>query len=67
LKTCESKFTDKVARETCKRLGCYAETNHATHLKKPGNVLSGSKENGWTVTGPGMKSAAELVKGFTAE
>jgi hypothetical protein len=67
LKTGESKFTDKVARETCKRLGCYAETNHATHLKKPGNVLSGSKENGWTVTGPGMKSAAELVKGFTAE
>jgi hypothetical protein len=67
LKTGESKFTDKVARETCKKLGCYAETNHATHMKKPGNVLSCSKEGGWTVTGPGMKTAAELIKGFTAE
>jgi hypothetical protein len=67
LKTGESKFTDKVARETCRKLGCYAETNHATHMKKPGNVLSGSKESGWTVTGPGMKTAAELIKGFTAE
>jgi hypothetical protein len=67
LKTGESKFTDKAARETCKKLGCYAETNHSTHMKKPGNVLSGSKENGWTVTGPGMKTAAELIKGFTAE
>jgi hypothetical protein len=36
-------------------------------MKKPGNVLSGSKESGWTVTGPGMKTAAELIKGFTAE
>jgi hypothetical protein len=67
LKTGESKFTDKVARETCKKLGCYGETNHATYLKKPGNVLSGSKESGWTVTGPGMKTAAELIKGFTSE
>ncbi|WFU76281.1 hypothetical protein [Bradyrhizobium sp. CB2312] len=30
LKTGESKFADKVARETCKKLGCYGETNHAT-------------------------------------
>jgi hypothetical protein len=67
LKTGDSKFTDKAARETCKKLGCYAETNHATHMKRPGNVLSGSKESGWTVTGPGMKAAAELIKGFTAE
>lgn len=67
MKTGDSKFTDKAARETCKKLGCYAETNHATHMKKPGNVLSGSKESGWTVTGPGMKAAAELIKGFTAE
>lgn len=67
LKTGDAKFTDKVARETCKKLGCYAETNHSTHMKKPGNVLSGSKESGWTITGPGMKAAAELVKGFSAE
>jgi len=67
LKTGDSKFTDKAARATCKKLGCYADTNHATHMKKPGNVLSGSKEAGWTVTGPGMKAAAELIKGFTAE
>ena len=67
LKSGDSKFTDKTARATCKKLGCYAETNHATHMKKPGNVLSGNKDTGWTVTGPGMKAAAELIKGFTAE
>jgi hypothetical protein len=67
LKTGDPKFTDKVARESCKKLGCYADTNHATYLKRPGKVLSGSKDSGWTLTGPGMKAAAELVKELTAE
>jgi len=35
LKPGESKFTDKAAREICRKLGCYAEISHATHMKKP--------------------------------
>jgi hypothetical protein len=67
LKTGEAKFTDKAARESCKKMGCFGETNHSTYLKRPGNIMSGSKESGWTLTGPGLKAAAELVKGMTAE
>jgi hypothetical protein len=62
LKAGETKFTDKAGREACKKMGCYGDTNHATYMKKPGNVLSGSKEGGWTVTGPGLKTGAELIK-----
>jgi hypothetical protein len=62
LKTGETKFTDKAGRDSCKKMGCYGDTNHATYLKRSGNVLSGSKEAGWTVTGPGLKAGAELIK-----
>ncbi len=62
LKTGNTKFTDKAGREACEKMGCYGKTNHATCLKKPGNVLSGSKNAGWTLTGPGLKSGADLVK-----
>lgn len=67
LKTGEAKFDDKSGRAACKKMGCYGDTNHATYLKKPGNILSGSKESGWTLTGPGQKAGAELVKQITAE
>ncbi|MBW5439702.1 hypothetical protein FXB41_34605 [Bradyrhizobium canariense] len=67
LKTGQTTFTDKAGREACKKMGCYGDTNHATYLKKPGNILSGSKERGWTVTGPGLKAGAELVKQLNPE
>lgn len=67
LKTGESKFTDKAGREACKKMGCYGDTNHATYMKKPGNVMSGSKDSGWTLTGPGLKAGAELVKALNPE
>lgn len=66
LKTGEAKFTDKGAREACKKMGCLSETNHSTYMKKPGNILSGSK-SGWALTGPGLKAGAELIKTLTAE
>jgi hypothetical protein len=61
----ESGFDDKLARSVCSSVGCYDNTNHATYLKAKGNYLSGSKEGGWIITGPGLKHAAELVKQLT--
>jgi hypothetical protein len=67
LKSGEAKFTDKAGRAACQKLGCYGDTNHSTYMKKPGNILSGSKESGWALTAPGLKAGAELVKRLTAE
>jgi len=66
LRTGEPKFDDKTARATCRKLGCYGGTNHATYLKKPGNILTGSKAKGWALSGPGLKAGAELIKQLTA-
>jgi hypothetical protein len=58
------KFDDKSARSVCSTSGCYDNTNHATYLKSKGNLFTGSKE-GWAMTTPGLKHAAELVKALT--
>jgi hypothetical protein len=56
-------FEDKAARELCRTLGCYDNTNHATYLiKGRGNNFTGSKERGWTLTAPGLAYGASLVK-----
>jgi hypothetical protein len=60
--TGEATFDDKTARAVCKSMGCMNETNHATYMKDKGNVLGGSKNAGWMLTGPGLKSGADLVK-----
>jgi hypothetical protein len=62
LRTGEGKFDDNSARAVCKSLGCYDNTNHATYLKGKGNLISGSKDGGWILTGPGQTAAASLVK-----
>jgi hypothetical protein len=64
ISTGEARFDDKTARKVCKNMGCLSETNHATHIKEKGNVIGGSKDAGWTLTGPGLKAGAELVKGL---
>ncbi len=65
LETGEAKFDDETARTNCKALGCFNTANHAAYMKKKSNVLGGSKA-GWTLTGPGMKTGAELVKQYSA-
>lgn len=55
-------FTDKAARALCEISGCYDSANHAAHMKDKGNEFTGSKEKGWTLTAPGLKCAAELIK-----
>jgi hypothetical protein len=64
LATGEARFDDKAARAVCKSMGCYNEGNHATYIKDKGNVVGGSKDAGWTLTGPGLKAGADLVKGL---
>jgi hypothetical protein len=64
--TGEAKFDDKSARAVCKSMGCLDESNHAYNLKGKGNLIGGSKDSGWTLTGPGLKSGAELVKGLSS-
>ncbi|MFO0994906.1 MAG: hypothetical protein U1E67_23585 [Hyphomicrobiales bacterium] len=58
----EAKFDDKDARAFCIDRGCYDGTNHATFMKDKGNSLTGSKDAGWSLTAPGLKQGAILVK-----
>ena len=59
-------FEDDMGRQMCERAACYDQANHATHMKNIGGVLSGDKKNGWTLTQPGLKRAAALIKEITA-
>lgn len=67
LHTGEAKFDDKTARDVCRSMGCFNEGNHAYYLKGRGNVIGGTKDSGWTLTGPGLKLGAELVKKLAGE
>jgi hypothetical protein len=63
----ESKFDDKSARHVCSTSGCYDNTNHAAYLKAKGNLFTGTKDLGWSLTTPGLKHAADLVKALTKQ
>jgi hypothetical protein len=55
-------FEDKAARALCERSGCYDSANHSANLRDRGNEFTGSKEKGWTLTAPGLKRGAEIIK-----
>lgn len=55
-------FEDAVARERCNEFGCYDAPNHGRYLKQFGNLITGSKSNGWKLTAPGLSAAASLLK-----
>ena len=55
-------FDDKEARTLCENLGCYNQANHSVYLKSIGNLITGSKSKGWTLTVPGQKKAALIIK-----
>ena len=55
-------FSDKSARELCKNFGCLNAANHTAYMRAKDNKLAGSKEKGWTLTAPGLKHGATLVK-----
>jgi hypothetical protein len=55
-------FDDTAARELCKSLGCFNRPNHAGYISEKGNEFTGSKDKGWTLTAPGLKRGAAIVK-----
>jgi hypothetical protein len=66
LATGDASFDDGTARQLCRTLGHYDHTNHATYLRDKGNKFAGSKEQGWTLTAPGLAQAAALIKQMTS-
>lgn len=62
LSTGSAAFDDKSARALCVSSGCYDESNHSSTIRDKGNEFAGTKDNGWTLTAPGLKRAAALVK-----
>jgi hypothetical protein len=65
LSTGSPTFDDKTARALCEASGCYDLANHSVHIKERGNEFTGTKEKDWTLTAPGLKRAATLVKEMT--
>jgi hypothetical protein len=62
LKTGEPKFEDAAARETCQRHSCFDLSNHSGIIRASRNLFTDSKDAGWTLTAPGLKQGADLVK-----
>jgi len=62
LRSGEPRFADDLGRTESERMGTHGKTNHATILKTPGKVMTGSVKAGWTLTAPGLTTGAELVK-----
>ena len=58
----DTNFNDKSARALCESSGCYDSANHAVYLKGKGNEFTGTKAKGWTLTAPGLKRGAMLIK-----
>jgi hypothetical protein len=54
-------FADRDAIALCKHTQVYDKNNHTTNRKALGNCITGSREDGLTLTGPGLKAAAELL------
>lgn len=60
-------FEDSKARDLCCNFGCFDQTNHSKSVKALGNAVVGDKNKGWTLTAPGLKKAAELLKDIANE
>jgi hypothetical protein len=66
LATGETTFKDDVARDLCKREGCYDKGNHSSTLKAKSKLLQRNEaDDSWTLTAPGKAAAATLVQAIT--
>lgn len=61
----EPKFDDKEAVEFCQSVGAYDKNNHTSNRNSLGNLVSGNRGNGFTLTIPGQREAAQLVRSLT--
>lgn len=59
LKSGETKFEDKAARELCEQGGFFDHTNHMKYMKS--SEFTGSRDKGWVLTAPGLKLGASLI------
>lgn len=66
LQTGQATIDDKEARNLCDEMGCYDSANHAKAVKDLGNQVTGDKDKGFTLTAPGLRAGAELLKQMTA-
>lgn len=66
LQTGERTFSDEPARAACETHSAYDQSNHAATMREMTSELTGDKKVGWTITMPGLKKAAALVKEITA-
>jgi hypothetical protein len=66
LKTGERTFQDDAAREVCNTHSAYDQANHAATMREMKSELTGNKKSGWTITMPGLKKGAEIVKKIVA-
>ena len=62
----EPTISDEEARKFCQDLGCFDSPNHAAAVKELGNKTTGNKKNGFVLTAPGQREAAELLKQMLA-
>ncbi|HMA74454.1 MAG TPA: hypothetical protein VKP67_23635 [Xanthobacteraceae bacterium] len=67
LLTGNATFHDKLARALCESSGCYDSANHSVHLRNRGNEFAGTKDKGWTLTAPGLRRAAELIRELSGD
>ena len=55
-------FSESDAVELCKHVACYDSPNHANTRKELGNQIRGTKDAGYSLSAPGLRAAAELIK-----
>ncbi len=66
LYTGQRKFSDDAAREACVQHNAYDSKHHAETMKDLKNELTGDKKSGWTITLPGLKKGASILKAIAA-
>jgi biotin operon repressor len=60
-------FTDAMARDFCKTIGCFDPPNHAKYLKEKGSEFSGDKSRGYLLSNVGVKRGAMIVRELAAK
>lgn len=58
----EPKFSDKEGMEFCQITQAYDKNNHTTNRQALSNRVSGDRRTGFTLTVPGLRDAANLIK-----